>query len=299
MLELLKRNRLLAAATGVLLVLVVVLSIRARNPDGVRVIDETISAVTYPVQAVAAGISRGTSRLVRRYVFLARVEEENQALKLRVAALEEELNHYINGSIQFNLLREQLRFNENDPKRKVYAEVIGESADNFHHTLLINKGRRDGIRRNFAVLLREGVVGRIQNATTFQAVVQLIVDRRHRFPVILQRSRERTILEGGGGTLRLMAPDRGIVFGLGEGLRMNRIRMLADVREGDRVITSGLAGIFPKGHLVGIITGVARERHELFQTASIQPVVDFNKLEGVYVIIDPDGIAKFPYFSEE
>lgn len=298
MVEWIKRNRLLAAAAAVLVALVMVLSVRQRNPGGVGVFDEAVSALTYPVQAATSETANGVNYLVERYLLFAKVKEENERLKLRVAALEEELNHYINGSIQFNLLREQLKFAEDDPKRKVYAEVIGESADNFHHTLLINKGRTDGIRRNFPVLLRGGVVGRIQAATAFQSVVQLIVDRRHRFPVILQRSRERMILEGGGGTLRLVAPDRGIVFGLGNGLRMNRIRMLADVQEGDRVVTSGLAGIFPKGYLVGIITKVSREQHELFQTAEIQPVVDFNKIEGVYVLINPGENGELPFFAE-
>ncbi len=235
-----------------------------------------------------------------RYVFLVKLKKENEQLKTRNRALKEELNHYINSSIQFNLLREQLRFKEDDPKRRIYAEVIGESVDNFHHTLLINKGHLAGIRRNFPVVLREGVVGRIQSATALQSVVQLIVDRRHRFPVILQRSRERLILEGSGaGQLRVMAPDRGIVLGQGSQLRMERIRMLADVKQGDRVITSGLAGIFPKGLLVGVVMAVSRERHELFQTAAIQPVVDFNRIEGVYVITKSPDDPEQPFFSSQ
>jgi cell shape-determining protein MreC len=225
MLELIKRNRLLFAAAGILILLIVLLSYRARRPAEARVIDETFSAVAYPFQAGFSKTANAVSGLFDRY-----------------------------SSIQFNLLREQLKFKEDDPKRRVYAEVIGESADNFHHTLLINKGHLAGIRRNYPVVLREGVVGRIQSATALQSIVQLIVDRRHRFPVIIQRSRERLILEGsGGGSFRLAAPDRGIVLGQGSQLRMERIRMLADVEQGDRVITSGLAGIFPKGLLVGVI----------------------------------------------
>ena len=261
--------------------------------------DETFNAIAYPFQAAFAKTAGAIRGLFDRYVYLVNVKEENEQLKVRTQALEEELNHYINSSIQFNLLREQLKFKEDDPKRRVYAEVIGESADNFHHTLLINKGHLAGIRRNYPVVLREGVVGRVQSATALQAIVQLVVDRRHRFPVIIQRSRERLILEGSGsGALRLAAPDRGIVLGQGSQLRMERIRMLADVRQGDRVVTSGLAGIFPKGLLVGVITAVSRERHELFQTAVILPVVDFNRIEGVYVITRDPGDPQQPFFSE-
>lgn len=298
MLELIKRNRLLFSAAGILILLIVLLSVRSRDPSDARVIDETLSAVAYPFQTVFTKTADGISGLFERYVYLVNLKEENDQLRLRNQALEEELNHYINSSIQFNLLREQLKFKEDDPKHRVYAEVIGESVDNFHHVLLINKGGSAGIRRNYPVVLREGVVGRIQSATALQSVVQLIVDRRHRFPVIIQRSRERLILEGGGsGSFRLMAPDRGIVLGQGDHLQMERIRMLADVQQGDRVITSGLAGIFPKGLLVGVVTGVSRERHELFQTAQIQPVVDFNKIEGVYVITRDESDPEQPFFS--
>jgi rod shape-determining protein MreC len=235
--------------------------------------------------------------MFRNYVSLVRLKEENRSLQLRIQVMAEELNHHINSSVQFNLLREQLGFLEESPERKVFAEVIGKSVDNLHHVLLINKGLLAGIQRNFPVLLREGVVGRIQSATALQATVELIIDRRHRFPVLIQRSRDQLQLRGEGGGLRLVAQDRGVVFGLGDGLRMNRIRLLADVQQGDRVITSGLAGIFPKGLLVGNVTGVIRERHELFQSAEIKPSVNFNKIEGVFVIIRDRRDPDFPLFS--
>jgi len=226
------------------------------------------------------------------------VKQENERLKQQVKALEEQLNQYVNASVQFNLLREQLQFLEENPERKVFAEVIGESVDNFHDVLLINKGQLAGIKRNFPVVLREGVVGRVQSVTATQALVELIVDRRHKFPVTLQRSRERTVVQGTGGGLEIRAPDGGIVRGTGDSLRLERIRMLADVEKGDRVVTSGLDGIFPKGLLVGTVISVNREKHELFQTAEIQPVVDFRKLEGVFVILKERRSVDFPLFTD-
>jgi len=299
MIELIKRNRLLVVATTVLVLLIVLLTIRYRDPEQVHFIDETVQAITYPFQVIYKGVTSGVSNTINSYLFLVNVKEENAQLKLQIKALEEELNHHVNSSIQFNLLREQLGFKEEEPEKRVFAEVIGESSDSLHHLLLINKGSREGIRRNYPVVLREGVVGRVISTTLLQSKVQLVVDRRHRFPVIIQRSRERLILEGSGGNLRLMAPDRGIVFGTGNGLHMERVRMLADIQEGDRVITSGLAGIFPKGLLVGIISNVGREQHELFQRAIIQPVVDFNKIEGVYVILRDGNEQPNPFFAEQ
>lgn len=299
MINLIRRNFYLLSLTGAVILLVGLLSLRWSNPTAARWIDDSFQSVIYPFQSSFASVRQSISEAYGNYVSLVDLKAENERLRLQVQALREELNHSVNSSIQFNLLREQLLFLEERPEQKVFAEVIGESTDSFHHVLLINKGRDAGIRRNFPVVLREGVVGRVQSASAFSSVVQLVVDRRHRFPVLIQRSRERMVLQGDNGQLRLQSQDRGVAFGLGDGLRMNRIRMLADVQEGDRVITSGLAGIFPKGLLVGTVTNVVRERHELFQHAEIQPVVDFNRLEGVFVILKEGGGADFPLFTEQ
>jgi len=297
MLNLIKRNFYVLSATGVLIVLVVLLSLRWSQPGTARWVDESLQSIAYPFQSAFQRASTGIAELSRDYIFLVNLKQENDRLQLQVQALQEELNHYVNSSIQFNLLREQLGFLEENPERKVFAEVIGESVDNFHDVLLINKGQLAGIQRNFPVVLREGVVGRIQSTTATQSVVELIVDRRHRFPVLIQRSRERMDLRGEGGNLRLLPQDRGIAYGTGDSLRMNRIRMLADVEKGDRVITSGLDGIFPKGLLVGTVNAVYRERHELFQSADIEPVVDFNKIEWVFVILRDPKDEEYPQFS--
>lgn len=298
MIDLIKRNRVLVAACALLSAVVVLLTVRWSNPTAARWVDEVLHAAAYPFQAGITGARRGIANLVSGYLYLVEVKQENERLKLQVKALEEELNHYVNASVQFNLLREQLGFLEESPGRKVFAEVIGESVDNFHDVLIINKGRLAGIQRNFPVVLREGVVGRIQSVTATQALVELIVDRRHKFPVILQSSRERIVAQGTGGGLEVRAPDGGIVQGTGDGLRLERIRMLADVRKGDRVVTSGLDGIFPKGLLVGTIAAVSREKHELFQTAEIQPAVDFRKIEAVFVLLKERRGMDFPLFTE-
>ncbi|MBI3993399.1 MAG: rod shape-determining protein MreC [Candidatus Lambdaproteobacteria bacterium] len=299
MLELIRRNRMLFSAAGVLLLLVLLLSLRWSNPGNARFIDESVYAIAYPFQSAYHRVTASFRSVFEHYVALVHLKEENDRLTLRVRALEEELNHHVNSAIQFDVLREQLGFLEENPERKVFAEVIGESASSLYQLLLINKGLLAGIRRNYPVVLREGVVGRIQSATAMSAVVELITDRRHRFPVMIQRSRDQLETAGEGGSLRLVVQDRGVVFGLGDELRMNRIRMLADVQPGDRVVTSGLAGIFPKGLLVGTVASVTRERHELFQSAEIRPAVNFRKIEGVFVIIRDAKDINSPLFTDQ
>lgn len=298
MLDLLKRNRVLVSACAVLTLLAVVLSLRWSNPSYARWIDEVLHAVAYPFQAAYQKTTSGISGAVSHYVYLVNVKEENDRLKQQLQTVQEEMNQYVNSSIQFNLLREQLGFLEETPDRKVWAEVVGASADNFHNILLINKGRQAGIRRNYPVVLRQGVVGRIESVTALQAIVELIVDRRHRFPVLVQRTRDRLQAKGSGGDLELQAQDRAMAFGQGSGLLVDRIRMLSDIQVGDRIVTSGLDGIFPKGVLVGTITAVGKDKHELFQVAEVKPVVDFSRIEGVFVILKDRRSADYPMFSE-
>jgi rod shape-determining protein MreC len=298
MLDLIKRNRLLVTACAVLAMLVTVLTLRWSRPGSARWVDEIVFALAYPFEVGYQKTTSGVSSAVQHYLFLVNLRQENDRLKGQVQALQEQLNHYANSSIQFNLLREQLGFLEHTPDKKVFAEVIGESADNVHHVLLINRGQQAGIRRNFPVVLREGVVGRIQSTSALQSVVELIVDRRHRFPVIIQRSRERLSAQGQGGQVELQGQDRGMISGTGASLTLDRVRMLADVQPGDKVITSGLDGIFPKGLLVGTVTQVNKERHDLFQTADVLPTVDFSKLEGVFVIVRDRRSPDYPLFTD-
>jgi len=298
MVDLLKRNRVLVSACTVLSLLAVLLSLRWSNPSYARWIDEVLHAAAYPVQAGYRDAAAGMAGAFSHYVYLVNVQAENDRLKEQVQTLQEDLNQYVNSAIQFNLLREQLGFLEETPERKVWAEVIGESADNFHNILLINKGSQAGIRRNFPVVLRQGVVGRIESVTALQSVVELVVDRRHRFPVLILRTRERMQARGNDSDVDLQSEDKGIAFGQGNGIEVERVRMLTEIEAGDSVITSGLDGIFPKGLLVGTVTSVGREKHDLFQVAEVAPVVDFSRIEGVFVILRDRRAGAYPMFSD-
>lgn len=110
---------------------------------------------------------------------------------------------------------------------------------------------------------------RVNNTT---AEVNLLTDREMAVGVILQRTRE----------------TNGLVEGLGDGnlLRMGNIPYYSSVEVNDRVITSGLSTTYPKGIDVGIISKISREPNGLLLTAEVKPVVDFDRLEEVMVIID-------------
>ena len=192
------------------------------------------------------------------------------------------MNQSLENSVQYKRLRGQLLFAKRQPDRKVFAEIIGESVDNIHQMRLVNRGSRHGLKRNFSAILKEGLVGRVQSVTPFQSNLQLITDFRSRVPALTQRNRVR-----------------GLIYGTQTGLEMRQINRRAEVKKGDRVITSGLGGLFPKGILIGNIVEVKRQPHELFQTASIETAVDLSRMEEVFIIISGPYPQGSPLFTEQ
>ncbi len=301
----------LAIAAALLILMAVLLHLRAQNLGQFAWIDRLVLGVLRPITNTTHAVGSGVENWLGRYILLVGVEEENKRLRARIGVLEEEVHHHLESSIQYQLLKEQLVFLQSPLNPKIFAQIIGQSLDG-HQTLLIDKGLNQGVRRNFPVVLREGVVGRIQTVSGNQAIVQLILDRRHRFPVLLRantparkkgRSRHQNQASGATPKLnplqrKLVVSYRGIVEGHGNTLNLKRVPILVPMQQGDRVVSSGLAGVFPKGLLVGYVMSVKRLKHELFQTALIAPAVNFKQIEGVFVVLRGAEPNSLPYFSQ-
>jgi rod shape-determining protein MreC len=124
-----------------------------------------------------------------------------------------------------------------------------------------------------AVVSPGGVVGRVVSTSPNAARVLLLEDPSSGVDVLVQRSRARGIVEGS----------------LNGGCQLKYVKHREDLRVGDLVATSGLDGIFPRGVAVGTISRLSREEGGLFQTAEVEPAVDFNKLEEVMVVEAPEN----------
>ncbi|MED5241828.1 MAG: rod shape-determining protein MreC, partial [SAR324 cluster bacterium] len=227
-----------------------------------------LQTLTYPLQVSASSVANTFSNFWNSYISLIDVKKENQLLQQQLLEMEEKMNQHIENSVQFIRLRDQLLFAKKKIAEKIFAEIIGESMDNNHNISLINRGSKQLVMRNYVVLRKEGLVGRIQSVSPFQSSVQLITDHRSRVPALIQRNR-----------------IRGLIFGTRDGLEMRQINQHANIKIGDRVISSGLGGLFPKGLLVGWVKEIRHQKHELFKTAILDMAVDFNKIEEVFVIV--------------
>ena len=161
------------------------------------------------------------------------------------------------------------------------AAVIGSGASPEFRTMTIDKGTQDGLAENMAVIAPTGVVGRIITASARASKLQLLIDASAGAGVIVERSRVNGVVAGIGTTDEL-----DFRAGL---IQLDYIPSTADVKVGDRVVTSGTDGIYPKGFAVGEIQSVEREAGAL--RIKVRPAVDFAALEAVLVVLNSPSVT--------
>ncbi|MBT3390546.1 MAG: rod shape-determining protein MreC [Chloroflexi bacterium] len=200
---------------------------------------------------------------------VAQLTRENEALNAEVAHLQTQIIELQQQLGEFRILSALLDFARAYPEYQyVGASVIGRDPSPFVKYIHINRGSDDGLRRGMPVVTQQGLVGRISQVTASAALVQLITDPSVTVNVRLEPTRAEAILSGS------ITGDIGL----------DLIPQAVTIEPGELVLTSGLGGNYPPNILIGQVTGVRSQDYDLFQSASMQPVVDFSNLEIVLVI---------------
>lgn len=209
---------------------------------------------------------------------VTRLNQLNAQLEAEVARLQSQIIDLQQQNSELQVLSALLDFaREHAENEYITAAVIGRDVSPFLHYLIINRGSDDGLRRGMPVVSSQGLVGRIAAVTGDGARVQLLTDPGTAINVRIQPSGAEALL-------------RGSITG---DLTVEAIPQDANVQTGDLILTSGLGGNYPANILIGQISGVRQRPVELFQSATVQPVVDFSQLEIVLVIVNfrPVNIA--------
>lgn len=267
MFEFVRRNRVLLSSGFFLLCSLGLLSANAGQPGRIDPLGRIFLEVMAPFQRMTAGIADGFGAVWRRYVALIRVQAENERLQGRVRELERRSGHYGETEMMNRRLKRLLALQRQLPNRAIAAAVTARDASVWFQSLTLNKGELDGIQTGMPVLAPEGVVGLISSTSPRASRVLLLTDPNSGIDVLVQRTRVR-----------------GIVSGLLEqGTLLKYVKRSDDVKVGDRVIASGLDGVFPKGLPVGRVTKVSRKDRGLFLYAEVTPAADASRLEEVLV----------------
>ncbi|MGB2911108.1 MAG: rod shape-determining protein MreC [Anaerolineales bacterium] len=211
---------------------------------------------------------------------LARLRQRNSEMETEVSRLQTEIIVLKQQISETRVLSALVDFARVQPEnRYLAATAIGRDPSPFLEYVIINRGSDDGLRRGMPVVTQQGLIGRVAAVTADAARVQLITDPASTINVKLEPSGAQAVI-------------RGEVSGE---ISLAMIPQSAPVEIGDLILTSGLGGNYPANILIGQVTGVRRRETDLFQSASVQPVVDFNQLEIVLIITNfrPVDISPF------
>lgn len=271
MTDLIAVRRRLATFLGLFLLVVALLTTQARSPDRRQVgaIGTAVLTVLLPVQAGMVRVADAIARTWELYTEIGRLRVENARLREDMDALSRENAALREEALAAQRLERLLEFRGQATSRSLAARVIGRDATRWFGTLLVDRGSRDGVRRNAPVVTADGVVGRVIEATPTAARVLLIADSRSALGVLVQRSRDLAVVEGRSERI----------------LHLKYLSRTTQVQAGDLVVTSGQGGVFPKGLVVGRITRVIKEEGELLQDAEVEPAAALDRLEEVLILL--------------
>lgn len=274
--EFLRRNRVLVASASLLVcsLLLVSVSVRAERRDPVgRLLLDALA----PFQVVFSWIGRGTGQLWSGYVDVVNARRESDELRVRLAALEGQLSRLAEVERENQRLQTLLGFRAQLPATAYGARVIARDPGPLSTTLTIDRGSRDGVTRGMAVVAPDGVVGRVVEVSHTVSRVALLTDHNSGIDAIVDRTRARGVVQGGSD---------GDCY-------MNYLNRDADVKVGDRVLTSGLDGVFPKGMTIGEVVDVGRRHRGLLQSATVHPSAALDQVEEV-MLVSPAPVSEEP-----
>lgn len=271
-------NRAPVLAVFLLLVFLMLLSAQIRFPETGARLQSGLLFLVSPVARTAVGVVEGAGDLWTGYVDLHGTWAENHKLKREVERLRLAARRSQATGEENRRLRQLLDLQQALTLRTVAARVILLNLRGPFRVAVLDRGWKDGISRDDAVITPDGVVGRITAVTGRMAKVHLIVDPSSGAAALGERSR----VQG-------MAVGRGV-----NEVELRYISTLADLKPGDWVDTSGLDGIYQEGFRIGQVVKTADEEG-LEERVVVRTSVDFRTLEEVLVIV---GVKARPVFPD-
>lgn len=199
----------------------------------------------------------------------AALREENRILHDRVDLLTRMAEETEAIRDENTRLKALINFKKIIPYTSIPAEIIGRDPSNWSNSIIISKGKADGIKENMAVMSTRGLVGRVIEAGNRSSKVLLITDPNLKVGIMIRRNRQGGVMVGRpGGRCKVIY-----------------ISLDSDAKIGDKIITAGFGSVFPRGILIGEIEHVGKEEGRLYKYAIVRPSQDLSKLEEVLCII--------------
>jgi rod shape-determining protein MreC len=259
-----------------LIIALVMLSYNAKYYTGGGVFRKIVLEAAAPMQNAMSLSIKSVSGAWQRYIFLVGLEEKNKNLNKKIDELEAEIILYKEGYLVAQRLSKLLVLKNDYNYQFVSALVVAREQASLSKTILINKGSVDGLKVGMPVIAPPGLIGRLIDVSWHVSKVLLLIDESSNVDATLQRTRLQGIIRGAGfrgGILKYIIKNQ-------------------DVKQGDTVISSGMGGVFPKGLLIGKVSGIEKPDNDLFLKINVAPFVDFSQLEEVLILVSEGKKSK-------
>ncbi len=249
---------------------VIILSITSRREYASSRPGPIAIALVAPFQKMVTRSVQFVRDIWLDYFFLVSVAKENTELRLALKQSMQSNNQCYEVRQKNSQLRNMLNYQEKQSLNIAAAEVVGRDPSPWLKTIIIDKGKSDGVIRGLPVVVPEGIVGQVVDVSNRYAKVLMIIDQNSAVDALVQRTRARGVIKG--------ESENRCLFKFA--LRKH------DIKIGDTIISSGMDGVYPKGLTIGKVSQVIKRSAGIFQDVAVVPFVDFEKLEEVLVILD-------------
>jgi rod shape-determining protein MreC len=248
------------------------LALLSIGPQATLKIQSVFYQTIAPFLKTGSGLERQITSVRSGLKSLDELERDNTALRVENRSLKATNEALRDVEHEVNRLRHALKYRERSLFRLVPAEVIARDSSTWWRTVTINRGEDDGLAPEMPVLTDEGLVGRTTTVSKTVSVVLLVSDENCRVAATVEGTREQGIVTG----------ER-VEGGVSPMLELNYLSKQAQLKEGQRVYTSGVGGVFPSGLFIGTVRSF--KVRALDSQAKLTPAVDLAKLEDVFVVI--------------
>ena len=241
-------------------------------------LESAVSAVVTPVQSFVTGVYNSARSGIEKRATIAELDQQLAELTER-RQLEATVAQMSELQKENDRLRGLLGVTTTSPEQKyIAAKVIAKESGGWFVTFTVDKGETDGVKKDDPVLNDAGLIGRVMDVKAGSCTVISIIDSRSAVAGMVERTRDNGICHGS-----LFVNDND------EMLRMNYLPTGSELNTGDRVITSGLDGIYPKGLLIGTVRSISRDSGEDDRYVVLNTAADFAHIEDVLILSMQEG----------
>lgn len=244
------------------------------------VISSGVGSVISPLQKIIYNANDKLKESFDFFINFSKVKQENEELAAKNAELENKLVEYNRMKDENTTLREMFDYSQaNQNYNYLGCNIVGYSGGNISNGYVIDKGTNDGVKKDMIVITPQGLVGKVTKSESSYSIVQTILNENIAVASMVESTRETT------GILQGVTDNKNKNLAV-----LSNIPIDSEIKEGDVILTSGLGGMYPKEIRIGEVVSVEIDTVGIMKKAVVKPYVDFNKLEGLFVVVPKEEI---------